>query len=191
MRIAVSTIVLFSVLSDLNNPYRVSKVVDVTIALQCQVKDSKLFLTECSKVCRFTNSQYRFSCTNNKDFLVSRRFRVCDVPSNFDRVYWQYIQIFDQNSLHTINATDLMQAADIARLMRVCHEVSLRLLASSSYIALRKSKKPLQEILRKSNWMQHDTFRLAVRLLVVELAASLVDKTSWQSTCVKHVDNLQ
>lgn len=32
--------------NDLNNPYRVNKVIDVTLALQCQVKDSKLFLTE-------------------------------------------------------------------------------------------------------------------------------------------------
>ncbi|XP_028393566.1 dnaJ homolog subfamily C member 11-like [Dendronephthya gigantea] len=32
--------------NDLNNPYRVNKVIDVTTALQCQVKDSKLFLTE-------------------------------------------------------------------------------------------------------------------------------------------------
>jgi hypothetical protein len=39
------------VLSDLNNPYRVNKVIDVTLALQCQVKDSKLFLTEGCKVC--------------------------------------------------------------------------------------------------------------------------------------------
>ena len=37
--------------SDLNNPYRVNKVIDVTIPLQCQVKDSKLFLTEGCKVC--------------------------------------------------------------------------------------------------------------------------------------------
>lgn len=36
--------------SDFNNPYRVNKVIDVTIPLQCQVKDSKLFLAEGPKV---------------------------------------------------------------------------------------------------------------------------------------------
>ena len=32
--------------NDLNNPYRINKVIDVTVALQCLVKDSKLILTE-------------------------------------------------------------------------------------------------------------------------------------------------
>ena len=47
-----------------------------------------------SKVCRLGNSQYNGSCISNKDFLVSRRFRVCDVPFNFNRVYWQCVQVF-------------------------------------------------------------------------------------------------
>ncbi|XP_046850162.1 dnaJ homolog subfamily C member 11-like [Xenia sp. Carnegie-2017] len=35
--------------NDLNNPYRMNKIIDVTLVLQCLVKDSKLYLPEGSK----------------------------------------------------------------------------------------------------------------------------------------------
>ena len=72
-----------------------------------------------------------------------------------------------------------MEVVDFTSLMQVCHRVASSLLASSSFIKFLQFKTWSNLIFVGFLWGVKTTYM------------KLVDKMSWQSTCIKRVDNLQ